>query len=57
MATNARFARRYVLFAKQQMTQLVGGDKMSYVVGFGENSPKNPHHRGRFVKQNHLALS
>lgn len=53
MATNARFARRYVLFAKQQMTQLVGGDKMSYVVGFGENSPKNPHHRGRFEIQNH----
>jgi len=46
MAQKAGFARRYVLFAKQQMTQLVGGDERSFVVGFGVNSPKSPHHRG-----------
>ena len=36
--------RRY---AKSQIHFLLGGAGRSYVVGFGRNPPKNPHHRAR----------
>lgn len=38
---------KYEEFAEAQMNYTLGDnpDNRSYVVGFGENSPKNPHHR------------
>ena len=32
-------------FAKKQIDYALGSSGRSYVVGYGENSPKNPHHR------------
>lgn len=38
----------YHAFAKRQINYILGDNpaNRSYVVGFGENSPRNPHHRG-----------
>lgn len=38
-------AKKYKEFAKTQIDYALGSSGRSYVVGFGENSPKNPHHR------------
>ena len=40
-------AQRYFNFAKSQIDYILGDnpDRRSYVIGYGENSPKNPHHR------------
>ncbi|MBQ7835158.1 MAG: glycoside hydrolase family 9 protein [Ruminiclostridium sp.] len=35
----------YHNFAKKQIDYALGSSGRSYVVGYGENSPKNPHHR------------
>ncbi len=35
----------YHNFAKSQIDYALGSSGRSYVVGYGENSPKNPHHR------------
>lgn len=35
----------YHNFAKQQIDYALGSSGRSYVIGYGENSPKNPHHR------------
>lgn len=35
----------YRNFAKKQIDYALGSSGRSYVVGYGENSPKNPHHR------------
>ncbi|MCG8366249.1 MAG: glycoside hydrolase family 9 protein [Pseudanabaenales cyanobacterium] len=39
---------QYSAFAQQQMNYILGDNpnNRSYVVGFGQNSPINPHHRG-----------
>lgn len=39
---------RYSNFANRQINYMLGDNpnNRSYVVGFGNNSPKNPHHRG-----------
>ncbi len=39
---------RYSDFAEDQINYILGENpnNRSYVVGFGDNSPKNPHHRG-----------
>ena len=38
---------RYLSFAERQVNYILGDNppRRSYVVGFGENPPKNPHHR------------
>ncbi len=38
---------RYRAFAERQMTYILGDNppKRSYVVGYGNNAPRNPHHR------------
>lgn len=38
-------AETYREFAKTQIDYALGSSGRSFVVGFGENSPKNPHHR------------
>ncbi len=40
-------AARYVNFAERQMNYMLGDNprQSSYVVGFGPNAPRNPHHR------------
>ncbi len=35
----------YNNFGKSQIDYALGGSGRSYVIGYGENSPKNPHHR------------
>lgn len=35
----------YNKFAKSQIDYALGSSGRSYVIGYGENSPKNPHHR------------
>lgn len=39
--------RKYLDFAKSQIDYILGDNpnNMSYIVGFGDNYPKNPHHR------------
>ncbi len=37
--------KAYVDFAEKQANYALGSSGRSYVVGFGENAPKNPHHR------------
>ena len=41
----AEKAEKYKAFAKQQIDYALGSSGRSFVVGYGENSPKNPHHR------------
>lgn len=38
-------AKTYMDFAKNQIDYALGSSGRSYVVGYGVNSPKNPHHR------------
>ncbi|MBR5088362.1 MAG: glycoside hydrolase family 9 protein, partial [Ruminiclostridium sp.] len=38
-------AKKYKEFAKSQVDYALGSSGRSYVVGYGENYPKNPHHR------------
>ena len=38
-------AKKYKEFAKSQIDYALGSSGRSFVIGFGENSPKNPHHR------------
>ncbi len=38
-------AGKYREFAKSQIDYALGSTGRSFVVGYGENSPKNPHHR------------
>lgn len=38
-------AKTYQDFAEAQVNYALGSSGRSYVVGFGENAPKNPHHR------------
>lgn len=35
----------YYTLGKSQIDYVLGDGGRSYVVGFGENPPKNPHHR------------
>ena len=35
----------YYALGKSQIDYVLGDGGRSYVVGFGENPPKNPHHR------------
>jgi endoglucanase len=44
---NASKKQSYIAFAKKQIDYMLGDNpnKRSYVVGFGNNPPKNPHHR------------
>ena len=37
--------KAYTDFAEKQANYALGSSGRSYMVGFGENSPKNPHHR------------
>ena len=37
--------KAYTEFAENQANYALGSSGRSYVVGFGENAPKNPHHR------------
>lgn len=37
--------QKYHDFAKKQVDYALGSSGRSYVIGYGENSPKNPHHR------------
>lgn len=39
----------YLEFAKNQIHLLLGDAGRSYIVGFGANYPREPHHRSRFV--------
>ncbi len=41
----AEKAEKYREFAKSQIDYALGSTGRSFVVGYGENSPKNPHHR------------
>jgi len=45
--TVSDFGNVYHAFAKRQINYILGDNpaKRSYVVGFGENPPRNPHHR------------
>ncbi len=38
-------AKTYTKFAEAQVNYALGSSGRSFVVGFGENAPKNPHHR------------
>jgi len=38
---------RYREFARQQIDYMLGDSGRSYVVGFGYNYPKQPHHAAR----------
>jgi len=42
---SAEKANTYKAFAKQQVDYALGSSGRSYVIGFGTNYPKNPHHR------------
>ena len=44
-ATSAEKKEKYRAFAKSQVDYALGSTGRSYVVGFGENYPQNPHHR------------
>ena len=39
-------ASQYFQFAQKQLNYALGSSGRSYVVGFGQNNPKEPHHRG-----------
>ena len=39
---------KFYALGKSQIDYILGDSGRSYVVGFGENPPKNPHHRKRF---------
>ncbi len=43
--TSAEKKEQYRAFAKSQIDYALGSSGRSYVVGFGENYPQNPHHR------------
>lgn len=38
-------SKKYWEFAEKQINYALGDTGMSYVVGYGDNSPQNPHHR------------
>ena len=42
---SASKAKAYTEFAEKQVNYALGSSGRSYMVGFGKNSPKNPHHR------------
>ncbi len=42
---DAKKAERYMEFAESQINYALGDAGQSFVVGFGENYPKHPHHR------------
>ena len=41
---------KFYALGKSQIDYILGDSGRSYVVGFGENPPKNPHHRKWFEK-------
>ena len=52
---------QYIEYARKQINYLLGDNerKSSYVIGFGKNPPKSPHHRARYeqkVELNKLVL-
>ena len=49
-------AGSYFTYAQKQLNYLLGDTGRSYVVGFGRNSPKRPHHRQAILAFCHYLL-
>ena len=39
----------YVRYARSQINYMLGDGGRSFVIGFGRNPPKRPHHRSRYL--------